>query len=143
MEGRCASKDCVGLGGGAGRPTLDAGTSPRRADLAQECLEAAAEPVNSFRLTPLARDDLFDIWVHIASENFEAADRLEADILGSCERLAKRPDIGHFRRDLTDKPVRFFRVRMSYLIVYNPAAEPLQIVRILHGARNLPTLLEG
>jgi plasmid stabilization system protein ParE len=105
-------------------------------------LEAATGPVKAFRLTAQAKDDLFDIWIHIAPDSVEAADRLEAAIIDSCQRLAERPDIGHFRRDLTEKPVRFFPVRLTYLIVYNPASEPLQILRILHGARDVPPLLE-
>jgi len=34
---------------------------------------------------------------------------------------------------LTDKPVRFLLVRSTYLIVYDPATEPLQVIRVLHG----------
>jgi len=64
--------------------------------------------VKSYRLTPAAEDDLFEIWIYIAPDNLPAADGLEGDILNACQRLAERPDLGHFRRDVTDKPVRFF-----------------------------------
>jgi len=67
--------------------------------------------MKSYRLTPVAEDDLFEIWAYIAEDDLLAADRLEADIFNACQRLAEKPDLGHFRRDLTDKPVRFFAVR--------------------------------
>jgi plasmid stabilization system protein ParE len=47
---------------------------------------------------------------------------------------------GHTRRDLTQRDVRFWPVR-SYLIVYKEKSEPLQIVAILHGARDIPSII--
>ncbi len=98
--------------------------------------------MKAYRLTPKAEEDLFTIWSYIAPENLEAADRLEADIFEAFQRLADRPDLGHFRRDLTEKPVRFFPVRRNYLIVYDPASEPLEVLRVLHAARDVPPHLE-
>src|SRR5579862_4481247 len=90
--------------------------------------------MKSYRLTAAAEDDVFEIWTYIASDDFVAADGLEAEFFNAFERLAVRPDLGHFRRNLTDKPVRFFAVRGTYLVVYDPAANPLAIIRVLHGA---------
>ena len=95
-----------------------------------------------YKLAHAANDDLFEIWVFIAADNLSAADSLEADILEACQRLADRPDLGHVRRDLTDKPLRFFSVRGNYLIVYDPASEPLEVIRLLHGARDVAAELE-
>ena len=95
-----------------------------------------------FRLTPAAEDDLFDIWSFIAPDNLQAADRLQTELLTACQRLADKPALGHWRRDLTDKPVRFFPVRHTYLIVYDPASEPLAVIRVLHGARDAAAQLE-
>ncbi len=44
------------------------------------------------------------------------------------------------RKDLTALPVLFWPV-WSYLIVYKPDTSPLAIVRILHGARDVESLL--
>lgn len=99
--------------------------------------------MKSYRLTPAAEDDLFEIWAYIAADNFEAAERIEAEILEACVRLTARPELGHFRRDLTNKPVRFLPVRGTYLIVYDPATEPLEVIRILHGARDATAELGG
>src|SRR5271157_5621313 len=98
--------------------------------------------MKSYRLTPKAEDDLFTIWTYIASDNLNAADQLEAELFDACQRLADKPDLGHFRRDLTEKPVRFFPVRRTYLIVYDPAKEPVEVLRVLHGARDVSWHLE-
>jgi plasmid stabilization system protein ParE len=63
-------------------------------------------------------------------------DSLEAEFFNTFQRLANRLDLGHFRRDLTDKPVRFFCVGGTYLVVYDPAADPGEILRVLHGSRD-------
>lgn len=46
------------------------------------------------------------------------------------------PGIGHIRADLTDEDVRVWVVH-RYLIVYRATSEPLEIVRVVHGARVL------
>ena len=50
---------------------------------------------------------------------------------------------GQVRKELTSRPVRFWTVQRfpNYLIVYRPDARPLQIIRILHGMRDLNRLL--
>ena len=48
--------------------------------------------------------------------------------------------MGHLRTDLAQEPLRFWPV-YSYLIIYRPDAEPLEIVRVLHGARDVAQLL--
>ena len=68
------------------------------------------------------------------------ADRVEATIRERIVSLAKSPGIGHWRKDLTDEPVKFFPV-YSYLIVYRPETKPLQVVAILHGYRDVERIL--
>jgi antitoxin ParD1/3/4/toxin ParE1/3/4 len=89
--------------------------------------------MKTHRLTPKAEDDLFAIWVYIAPDNLAAAALLEAEFFKTCQRLADKPDLGHFRRDLTEKPLHFFPVRGTYLIVYDPASEPLEVLRVFMG----------
>lgn len=55
--------------------------------------------------------------------------------------LARNPDRGHLRKDLTTKPVRFWSI-YSYLIIYDPATRPLEVVRILSGYRDIATILK-
>ena len=61
-------------------------------------------------------------------------------IQSGMELIGDNPGIGHVRDDLTDLPVRFWGV-FSYLIIYDPAPRPVQVLRVLHGARDLAALL--
>jgi plasmid stabilization system protein ParE len=72
--------------------------------------------MKSYELSPEARDDLQEIWVHVASDNPGEADKLETDIYKACELLAKNPRIGHKRADLTNQAVLFWPVRGRYLV---------------------------
>lgn len=96
-----------------------------------------------YQLTPQAADDLFEIWGYIAEDSVDAANRVEGTILEACESLADSPMTGVSRNDLTTLPVRFWLVPPfpNYFIVYDPASKPLQVIRILHGKRNIPSIL--
>ncbi|MGA9622876.1 MAG: type II toxin-antitoxin system RelE/ParE family toxin [Bryobacteraceae bacterium] len=95
------------------------------------------------RLTPDAVADLDDIWRFIASDNRAAADRVEEAIFAACEALARNPLQGHIRPDLTKLPVRFWTLpsHPNYMVVYRPETSPLQVLRVLHGKRNIRRIL--
>jgi plasmid stabilization system protein ParE len=93
-----------------------------------------------FILTPRARQDVNDIWDYIANDNIEAADRVIDALDNAMIKLAKNPGMGHRRDELTDKHHRFLLV-YSYLIVYRHETKPLQIIRILHAARDVQSIL--
>jgi antitoxin ParD1/3/4 len=99
--------------------------------------------MSSYQFTPQAARDLLDIWSFIAQDNLDAADRLETAVFRACDLLAESPYAGQVRKDLTPLPLRFWVVHpyRNYLIVYDPESNPLHVVRILHGARNLPSVL--
>jgi plasmid stabilization system protein ParE len=94
-----------------------------------------------FVLTPLAEQDLNDIWDYLAARNIAAADRVLRALERAIERLVRRPGLGHLREDLADRRHRFPLV-YSYLIVYRPETKPLQIIRVLHAARDVQELLD-
>ena len=94
-------------------------------------------------LAPEAALDLVEIWRYIRQESgLAAADRVESVIRDKFVFLAGTPGAGHWRKNLTDQPVKFFPV-YSYLIVYRPETEPLQIVSILHGRRDVERIQKG
>jgi antitoxin ParD1/3/4/toxin ParE1/3/4 len=95
---------------------------------------------DSYLLAPAAQRDLRALQAYIAQENSQAARRVLAEIRAACARLADNPHLGHAREDLPDQPVRFWSVR-TYSIIYRPETHPLEIVRIVHGARDIPHLL--
>lgn len=93
-----------------------------------------------FILTPRAKQDVNEIWDYIAEDNIEAADRVLEALENAMAALAKNPSIGHWRDELTGKQHRFFLV-YSYLIVDRYETKPVQIIRVLHAARNLQSVL--
>jgi plasmid stabilization system protein ParE len=99
--------------------------------------------MSGYQFTPQAISDLSDIWDFIAQNNPEAADRVENAVFRACDLLAGSPLAGSMRKDLTSLPLRFWVVQpySNYLIVYDPGRKPLQIIRILHAARDLPSFL--
>jgi plasmid stabilization system protein ParE len=98
--------------------------------------------MKGFKLSPEAASDIREIWTYIAADNLKAARRVRLQILEACQRLAANPRIGHLREDLTDKALLFWPVG-SYLIIYNAVLRPIEIVRVLHGKRDVPRVLRG
>ena len=92
--------------------------------------------------SPQAALDLVNIWRYIKKNSSrEMADRVESAIRERIVFLARNPGAGHWRRDLTDEPVKFFPV-YSYLIVYRPETKPLQVAAIVHGHRDVAEILK-
>lgn len=62
-------------------------------------------------LAPEAAQDLVRVWRYLAVKaGTDVADRAEATIRNRILFLARTPGAGHFRRDLTTQPVKFFAV---------------------------------
>jgi toxin ParE1/3/4 len=99
--------------------------------------------VGDFLLAPIARADLHEIWDYYASEiqNIDLADRIRDELFAAFDKLAQAPGIGHHRSDLVAEPLRFWRMR-DYLIIYRSEKRPIEIVRVLHGKRDVQALLE-
>lgn len=99
----------------------------------------------AIQFTPQAVEDLDDIWWFIAEDSHDSADLVEAEIVASCRRLAKHPLMGVKRKDITRLPVRFWTVTRfpNYVVVYRAETNPLQVVAVMHGKRDLREVLEG
>jgi plasmid stabilization system protein ParE len=95
-----------------------------------------------FVLTEEAETHLLEILDHVATKSETGAVRVRDAIYEAIERLAQMPGIGHTREDLTDRAVKFWSV-YSYLLVYDPASQPLTIIAILHSARDVRRLLDA
>jgi antitoxin ParD1/3/4 len=92
-------------------------------------------------LAPEAALDLAEIWLYIRRESTEeTADRIERVIRDRFVFLARNRNAGHWRKDLTLVPVRFYSV-YSYLIIYRPESKPLEVVAILHGNQDVERIL--
>ena len=88
---------------------------------------------------PKAQDDLLEIWLYIAKDNVSAADRLLDRIASKCARLADFPEIGPAREDI-GRDVRALTVG-NYLVLYRASKERVDVVRVVHGARDLRDFL--
>ena len=100
--------------------------------------------MRGYSLTPLAKADIFRIWCYIASDSEIAADRVEQAIYDACVFLAEGHLRGHARSDLTARGLRFWTLTRypNYTVVYRPETDPLQIVAVLQGKRNVRDVLE-
>jgi plasmid stabilization system protein ParE len=99
--------------------------------------------MSQYTIAPAAWGDLQEIWDYLAGEaSVETADRVYDELHSAMKRLAEWPGLGHLREDLCDEPLRFYRV-FSYLILYRPETKPLGIVRVLHAAMDIRSILRG
>ena len=96
----------------------------------------------SYELSPEALNDLQLVRDFIALDNTEAAERVIDQFFETFEHLAAWPKTGHVRTDLTSKNVRFWPVG-SYLVVYRDHSDGVQIVAVLHGSRDVPSVLDA
>jgi len=95
--------------------------------------------------TPLAQDDIDEQALYIAGDNLYAGLRFLDAIDHARDELARLPEIGTARRfdspalsGLRVWPIPRFE---NWLIFYRIDEETLTVVRVLHGARDLPTVL--
>lgn len=96
---------------------------------------------SGYSLTPAAREDLREIQAFLRKQSAAAAKTVIAGIREQIRKLAAAPGIGHLREDLSTEPLRFWSV-WSYLIVYRVETERLEVVRVLHGSRDVESLLQ-
>lgn len=94
-----------------------------------------------FLLSPAAATDIEQIEAFLDAHAPHATDRVLDALRDAMRRIAATPGLGHLREDLTDEPLRFHPV-WSYLVIYR-ITEPVEIVRVLHGARDVARQLRG
>ncbi|MHA7870560.1 MAG: type II toxin-antitoxin system RelE/ParE family toxin [Salipiger thiooxidans] len=89
-------------------------------------------------ILPAARADLVDVADFIALDNPERAMSFVAEIEAKMGQIAERPESFPLRDDVYQgmRAARHGR----YLIFFLNSEEEVQVVRVLHGARDLPGL---
>ncbi len=88
--------------------------------------------------SPEAEADLIEIWEYIAQYNEEAADKLIDTINQKAILLANSPYMGQVRSELQPS-IRSFPVG-KYVLFYRPIENGIELVRIIHGARDIENL---
>ena len=96
--------------------------------------------MSRYQLSEDAERDLDEIVDFVAADSVEASRRVLADLLAAMQQLADMPRMGHVRRELAEDDVRFWVVH-SYIIAYRAEVEPIQVLRVLSGYRELGGLL--
>lgn len=91
-------------------------------------------------------NDLFEIASYIATDKPDAAIRFLDAAESTFKILASMPEMGRPRRFSNPKlsGIRSFRVDgfENFLIFYRPLSDGIEVIRVLHGARDLDTALE-
>ncbi|TRC78798.1 type II toxin-antitoxin system RelE/ParE family toxin [Mesorhizobium sp. WSM4307] len=80
-------------------------------------------------------DDLIAIWLHVARDNEAAADRLLDRFEARWQQLASFPSSGAPRDDI-GPGIRHLVVG-EYLTLYRVGDDAIEILRVLHGHRNI------
>ncbi|MBL8827278.1 MAG: type II toxin-antitoxin system RelE/ParE family toxin [Planctomycetaceae bacterium] len=89
---------------------------------------------------PQARIDSASIVQTIARDNRSAALHFGDELRANCRRLAAHPLIGEAQPDLGRGNLRAMGCG-NYIIYYRVVANAVEIVRIIHGARQQDRLL--
>ncbi len=97
--------------------------------------------MNRLRLSSQVRRDLEEIEEYISRDNPDAAARLISMIQEKCRILLEQPGIGRNRSDLLSN-LRGFPVG-SYVVFYLPTEDGIEVIRILHGARDIQQLFDA
>jgi toxin ParE1/3/4 len=89
-------------------------------------------------LSPRAQSDIAEIWDYIAEDSETRADDFIDVIDLKFQTLSNQPNMGRKRGELAEG-LRSFPVG-RYVIFYLPIPQGVQIVRVLHGSRDLETI---
>jgi len=95
-----------------------------------------------FVLTPEAKTDLRSILLDIAEDSPDTAERLRSEIYRTFQRLGQSPATGHFHDELLDRRYRFWNF-YSYVVCYAWEHKPIQIIAVVHGARDLASFFSS
>jgi plasmid stabilization system protein ParE len=96
----------------------------------------------SYRFSAYASDDLAALLYDLAERagSWAVSTRMEQKLFVAFEDIARQPGIGHLRQDLLPYPIYFLYVE-PYLILYERDTSPVVILGILHGARDIQTIM--
>jgi toxin ParE1/3/4 len=97
--------------------------------------------------TPKFKEDLRAIANYIAEHNVDASMRFLSSVDETARRLSIHPISGtacQFRQPIVEG-LRMITVKRfrSYLICFRPLVDRVELVRLVHGARQQPTIFES
>jgi toxin ParE1/3/4 len=96
--------------------------------------------MRTVRITARAEEDLKGIWSYIAQDKPEAANKLIKEITSKFAFLRNYPQAGR-QQDRLLVNLRSFAVK-GYTIFYQPFEDRIEILRVMHGARDIESVFE-
>jgi toxin ParE1/3/4 len=97
--------------------------------------------VSLLRISPRAAADLIEIWSYIADDSVANADAFIDRLYEKLQVLGRQPGSGRRREELAPGMHSFPYGR--YVIFYRALTDAIEIVRVLHGARDIESIFEG
>jgi toxin ParE1/3/4 len=97
--------------------------------------------VSQIRISPRASSDLTEIWSHIADDSIANADAFIDKLYDTIQLLANQSGSGRRREELAPGILSFPFGR--YVIFYRASQDAIEIVRVLHGARDIQSIFAG
>lgn len=94
--------------------------------------------MSRYFFTRQASQDLTEIYNFVVKVDIKAAARLLDLLEDKCRALAESPKIGRARNELA-LALRSFPAG-RYVIYYRPVTSGVQIIRILHGSRDIESI---
>ena len=93
-------------------------------------------------ISPEALQDMGDIRSYIAMDNPEAADRVVQAFEASAALLSTQPELGPYKPRLRGLRLWVVTEFPTYLMFYRVREGQVEIVRVLHGSRDVKSILE-
>jgi toxin ParE1/3/4 len=90
--------------------------------------------------TEQAQQDLESILDHLDSQSIETGDRFAERFDQTCELHATHPQLGASAEEYAPN-LRLFTV-WNYTVFYRPIDGGIELIRIIHGARDIPKLFQ-
>lgn len=97
--------------------------------------------MSQLRISPRASSDLIEIWGYIADDSVTNADTFIDKLYETIQLLAHQPGSGRRREELAPGIQSFPFGR--YIIFYRAVTGSIEVVRVLHGARDIESLFSG
>jgi toxin ParE1/3/4 len=92
-------------------------------------------------IRPQALLDLAEIWAFIANDSVKHADKFAMLVDTQFRALGRRPHLGRNRPELA-ADLRSFPIG-RYVIFYRAQDSGVEITRVLHGARDVESIIQG
>jgi plasmid stabilization system protein ParE len=94
-----------------------------------------------YKLSPHAEEDFASILYGVAEHSgWSRSMDVEESLYIAFNSLAQDPGIGHLRDDLLPRTIHVYYAD-PYMVLYLRDTEPLYVVAIVHGARNIEALM--